>query len=58
MLDYEITCYTVEYHQIGAACNSDHVFTTEEAAIKFIKENREKWLDYRLVKTATAIIDF
>lgn len=58
MLDYEITCYTVEYHRIGAVCPFDHVFGTEEAAIQFIKDNREDWDDYRLTKTATAIIDF
>ena len=58
MLDYEILGYEVFYWRAGSCSETSARFGTEEEAIDFIKECRTKWRKYRLVKTATAIIDF
>lgn len=58
MLDYEIIGYEVEYHRVGACSSTSVKFNTEEEAIDFIKECRNRWDEYRLIKTQTAVIEF
>lgn len=58
MLDYEIIKYSVEYLRLTSCSESTTSFYTEEEAIEFIKENRNKWKNYRLIKIESAIIDF
>ena len=58
MLDYEIIKYSVEYLRLTSCSESTASFYTEEEAIEFIKENRNKWKNYRLIKIESAIIDF
>lgn len=58
MLDYEIINYKVEYHRTGSCSSSSTSFGTEEEAIAFIKEERKKWDEYKLIKLESAIIDF
>lgn len=59
MLDYEIVSYTVETLPIKNACGwQSQKFGTEEAAVEYIKEERHKWKDYKLIKTQVAVIDF
>lgn len=56
MLDYEVVRYNVEYGELGLMKVA--IFTEEEKAIKFIKENRYKWNRYCLLKVQLAVIDF
>lgn len=56
MLDYEVVRYNVEYGELGLMKVA--IFTEEEKAIKFIKENRYKWNRYCLLKIQSAVIDF
>lgn len=58
MLDYEIIKYIVKYLRFTSCSESTASFYTEEEAIEFIKENRNKWKNYRLIKIESAIIDF
>ena len=58
MLDYEIICYKVEFLRKGAVVNFDRTFYTEESAVDFIKTNRAKWEEYRLLKIEVAVSDF
>lgn len=58
MLDYEIIEYEVFYWRNNSCSETSTRFGTEEEAIDFIKECRNKWRKYRLVKTQVAIIDF
>ena len=50
MLDYEIIKYSLEYLRLTSCSESTASFYTEEEAIEFIKENRNKWKNYRLIK--------
>lgn len=54
MLDYEVVRYNVEYQECNLAKVA--IFTEEEKAVKFIKENRHKWNRYCLLKIQLAII--
>lgn len=56
MLDYEILGYQVQFWVKGAACFFERAFSTEEAAALFVREHRDNWSDYRLLKTEAAII--
>ena len=58
MLDYEIIKYIVKYLRLTSCSESTTSFYTEEEAIEFIKENRNKWKNYKLIKIESAIIDF
>lgn len=58
MLDYEIIKYRVEYLRFTSCSESTVTFDTEKEAVEFIKENRNKWKNYRLIKIESAIIDF
>lgn len=58
MLDYEGIYYTVDYREDGCVLYKTEKFNTEEECIAFIKNNRNKWKEYRLVKHTYAIIDF
>ena len=58
MLDYEIIGYEVFYLRNNGCSETSARFGTEDEAIDFIKEYRNKWRKYRLVKTQAAIIDF
>ena len=58
MLDYEIIDYEVLYLRKESCSDARVRFETEEEAINFIKENRNKWCKYKLVKTEVGIIDF
>lgn len=58
MLDYEIMGYTVEFYRKGGCSFVSASFGTEKEAIDFIKECRNKWKEYRLIKIQAAIIDF
>ena len=57
-VDYEIIGYAVEFKHLDSYRWRNNYFKTEEEAIKFIKENRNKWSDYRMTKEQYAIIDF
>jgi hypothetical protein len=56
MLDYEILGYRVQFWVKGAACFFERAFCTEEDAALFVREHRDNWSDYRLLKTMAAII--
>lgn len=56
MLDYEILGYQVQFWVKGAACFFERTFDTEEAAVLFVRERRDNWADYRLLKTEVAAI--
>ena len=56
MLDYEILGYQVQFWVKGAACFFERTFSTEEAAARFVREHRDNWSDYRLLKTEAALI--
>lgn len=56
MLDYEVYYYNVQWWEDDAFAELH--FDTEENAVEFIKANRNKWSDYRLLRIQTAIIDF
>lgn len=58
MLDYEGIYYTIDYWENGCVLYKTEKFDTEEECITFIKKNRNKWKDYRLIKHTYAIIDF
>lgn len=60
MLDYEIAGYVVIWRRyfIDKIKKFSRKFNTEEEAIKFIKEYRANWIEYRLEQLRTAIIDF
>lgn len=58
MIDYEIKEYEVEFLRKNYCSSSTVKFNTEEEAIEFIKENRWRWTNYKLIKIQTAIIDF
>ena len=58
MLDYEIQGYEVEYFRKNGCGWSSTSFGTEEEAIAFIKESRNRWVEFKLIKIQTAIIDF
>lgn len=58
MLDYEGIYYTVDYLENGCVLQKTEKFDTEEECIIFIKNNRNKWKEYRLIKHTYAIIDF
>ena len=57
-MDYEIQCYEVEYFRKNNCGRCTVSFSTEEEAIDFIKESRNGWYEYKLIKIQTAIIDF
>ncbi len=57
MLDYEVYYYNVQWWADDCFISELH-FDTEENAVEFIKTNRDKWSDYRLLKIQKAIIDF
>lgn len=57
-VDYEIIGYAVEFKNLDSYRWRNNYFKAEEEAIKFIKENRNKWSDYRMTKEQYAIIDF
>ena len=57
-VDYEIMKYSVEYRNFDSYRWRINLFDTEDEAITFIKENRRRWSEYRMVKTQYAIIDF
>lgn len=58
MLDYEIIGYKVVYRRKGEPSTTACSFGTEKSAIEFVKESRDKWAEYQIVKTQAAIIDF
>lgn len=60
MLDYVIQGYVVEYYRKNAICWSSASFDTEEEAVEFIKDCRDRrnWQEYRLAQIRHAIIDF
>ena len=57
-VDYEIIGYTVKFKILDNYHWRNKYFKNEEKAIKFIKENRNKWSDYRMTKEQYAVIDF
>lgn len=57
MLDYEILSYKVTY-SLKNGCVQEHGFSTEDAAIAFVTDNRNSWSAYKLIKLSVAIIDF
>ena len=57
-VDYEIIGYTVKFKILDNYHWRNKYFKNEENAIKFIKENRNKWSDYRMTKEQYAVIDF
>ena len=57
-VDYEIIGYTVKFKILDNYHWRNNYFKNEEKAIKFIKENRNKWSDYRMTKEQYAVIDF
>ena len=58
MLDYEGIFYTVDYWELGCDLYKTIEFYAEENCIEFIKSNRNKWENYRLIKHTYAVIDF
>lgn len=58
MLDYKILAYKIEYMNKETNWWNTHITDTEESAINYIKENYKEWLNYRLIKLSTAIINF
>lgn len=58
MLDYEIEKYVVEYLRKNGVGTVTSSFGTEEEAIEFIKDNRSRWSEYRLIKISHAVGDF
>lgn len=58
MLDYEGIQYKIEYVDFWNDRKHTKTVDTEEEAIEFIKDNRDGWKNYRLLKTTYAIIDF
>lgn len=58
MLDYEGIYYTVDYWEEACVLYKTRQFDTEEDCIEFIKNNRNKWKEYRLIKHTYAVIDF
>ena len=60
MLDYTIDKYIVEYLSKHSAGYTEVSFGTEEDAIEFIKDCRDRrgWTEYKLTKISNAIIDF